>query len=45
MLLVLYLDNPSEETLSKSSQIKEQHETIKLLNEEVMTLQQKHLQP
>ena len=35
------VDNPSEETISENSQIKDQHESIKLLNEEVM-FQQKH---
>ena len=30
------LDNPSEEATSKSSNFKEQHETIKLLNDEIM---------
>ena len=34
-------NNPSEETKSESSQIKEWQETIKLLNEEVAMLQQK----
>ena len=33
--LLTYLDNPSEKALSEISEIKEQHETIKLLNEEV----------
>ena len=31
-----YLKNPSEETIFGSNKIKEQHETMKLLNEEVM---------
>ena len=29
-ILVLYLNNPSEETVSKSKKIMEQHETMKL---------------
>ena len=37
-----YLDNPSEEDRSESSQIKQQHETVKLLHEETSMLQQKH---
>ena len=41
--LAPYLDNPYEEVLPESSQIKEKHETIKLLNEEVRMLQQKHV--
>ena len=32
-ILVPYLDNPSEKAVSISSHIKEQHETVKLLNE------------
>ena len=35
-ILVPYLDNPYEEAMAESSQTKEQHETIKILNEEVM---------
>ena len=35
-ILVLYLNNPSEETVSGSNKIKEQHKTIKLQNEDVM---------
>ena len=42
-ILMPYLDNPSEEAITASSQIRKQHETIKLLNEEVRTLQQKCL--
>ena len=38
-------DNPSEEAISESCKIKEQHETIKLLKKEVRILQQKHLKP
>ena len=41
--LAPYLDNLYEEVLPESSQIKEKHETIKLLNEEVRMLQQKHV--
>ena len=43
--LVPYLNSPSKETVSESSQIKEQHTTMKLLNEEVRMLQQKHVKP
>ena len=32
-ILVPYVDNPSEKAVSISSHIKEQHETVKLLNE------------
>ena len=39
------LDNSFKEALSGSSQIKEHHETIKVLNEEVRMLQQKNLKP
>ena len=35
-ILVPYLNNPSEETIFGSHKIKEQHETMKLQNEEVM---------
>ena len=42
-MLVLYIDNPSEEAISESGQIKEQHETIKLLSEQVRMLQQKQV--
>ena len=35
-MLVPYLDNLSEETILGSNKIKEQHETMKLQNEEVM---------
>ena len=35
-ILVPYLNNPSEETIFGSNKIKEQHETMKLQNEEVM---------
>ena len=35
-ILVSYLANPSEEATSESSQIKEQDEIIKLLNEEAI---------
>ena len=35
-ILVTYLNNPSEETIFGSNKIKEQHETEKLQNEEVM---------
>ena len=41
----VYLDNRSEEAISESSQMKGQHETVKLLYEEVRILQQKHLKP
>ena len=34
-----YLDNPSEEAISEHILIKEQHETPKLLNEEIRMLQ------
>ena len=40
-----YLDNPSEEIRSGSSQINEQHETKKFINEEVIMQQQKRLKP
>ena len=33
---VPYLNNPSEETTFRSNKIKEQHETMKLQNEEIM---------
>ena len=36
----LIVDNTSEKARSESSQIKEQHDTIKLLNEEAKMLQQ-----
>ena len=35
-ILEPYLNNPSEETIFESNKIKEQHETMKLQNEEVM---------
>ena len=35
-ILVPYLNNSSEETIFGSNKIKEQHETMKLQNEEVM---------
>ena len=35
-------NNPSEETIFGSNKVKEQHETMKLQNEEVA---QKHLKP
>ena len=35
-MLVAYLNNPSKETIFGSNRIKEQHETMKLQNEEVM---------
>ena len=35
-MLVTYLNNPSKETIFGSNRIKEQHETVKLQNEEVM---------
>ena len=38
-----YLDNLPEEALSGDVKIREQHETIKLLNEEARMLQQKYL--
>lgn len=38
-------DNPSEETTPDSSQIKEYCETIRLVNEEVKMLRQKHFKP
>ena len=34
-----YLDNPSEEAISENILIKEQHETPKLLNEEIRMFQ------
>ena len=42
-ILVPYVDNPSKEATSESSQIKEQHEIIKVLNEEVTMLSAKTL--
>ena len=39
-VLLPYLDNPSEKVLSESCQVKKQHETMKLLNEEIRMLQQ-----
>ena len=35
-MLAPYVNNPSEETIFGGSKIKEQHETVKLQNEEVM---------
>ena len=35
-VLVPYLNNPSEEAIFGSNKIKEEHETMKLQNEEVM---------
>ena len=35
-MLVPYLNNPSEERIFGSNKIKEEHETVKLQNEEVM---------
>ena len=35
-IMVPYLNNPAEETVLGSNNIKEQHETMKLRNEEVM---------
>ena len=35
-VLVTYLNNPSEKTIFGSNKIKEQHETMKLQNEEVI---------
>ena len=35
-MLVAYQNNPSEETIFGSNEIKEQRETMKLQNEEVM---------
>ena len=35
-ILVPYLNNPSQETIFRSDKIKEQHETMKLQNEEIM---------
>ena len=35
-ILVPYLNNPSEEVIFGSNKIKEEHETMKLQNEEVM---------
>ena len=43
-IIVPYLNNPSEEAISDSSQIEEQHET-KLLNEELRMFQQKNFKP
>ena len=34
--MVPYLNNPAEESVLGSNNIKEQHETMKLQNEEVM---------
>ena len=42
-MLVPYLDNPSEEAIADSSQIKEKNGTIKLAHEEVKMFNQKHL--
>ena len=42
-ILVPYINNLSEETLFGRNKIKEQHETMKLQNEEVML--KKHLKP
>ena len=42
-MLALHVDNSSEEALPESRQIKKQHETMKILIEEVRMLQQKHL--
>ena len=44
-MLLPYLDNPSEEVIFESNQIKEIHETRKLLNEEVRVLPQNYLKP
>ena len=41
--ILVNLDNPFEEVISGNNQIKEQHETVKLLKEERRILQQKHL--
>ena len=41
--ILVYLDNASEEAISERSQIKERHETIKLVNVETRILQQKYL--
>ena len=41
----MYLDKLSEVDITVGSQIKKQHEAIKLLNEEARKLQQKHLKP
>ena len=41
-ILVPYLGNPYVEDLSRNSQIKGQHETVKLPNEEIWMFQQKH---
>ena len=35
-ILVPYLDNPSEEAIFQNNKIKEERETMKVLNEEVM---------
>ena len=42
-ILVRYINNLSEETLFGRNKIKEQHETMKLQNEEVMLAQLKTL--
>ena len=42
-ILALNINNTSEKDISKSSQNKEQHEAIKLLNEEIRMLQSKIL--
>ena len=42
-ILVPYINNLSEETLFGRNKIKEQHETMKLQNEEVMLAQLKTL--
>ena len=41
--ILVNLDNPYEEAISENNQIKEQHETVKLLNEKRRIVQQKHL--
>ena len=42
-ILVSYLNNPSEETISGSNKIKEQRKTMKLQNEEVTLRNTKNL--
>lgn len=44
-ILVPYLDNPYEEIISESIQIKEEYEKTKFRNEEFRMLQQKHFKP
>ena len=43
--ILVYLDNSHEGAIAENSQIKEQHETVKLIIEEATMLQQKHIKP